>query len=262
MSTSSKRPAGTCAHHLLEPIALDDVVGRVGCRDDDVGGLQLLGQLLETDGLTVETLGEADRPVVVAVGDEDAGGTAGDQGLGDQLGGLAGADHQHPLLTEVAKRAPGKPDSHRGDRDPLLADRGLLAHPAAGSESAAEETVEDRPGGALDQRQLVGAFDLALDLGLADDHRVEPGGDLEKVVGRVARAQRVEVAEQLGGADLRLPGEHAQRRRLGFDWVGDDQVELGSIASRYGRRLVDAVNCGQLVQSADRTSLGQREALA
>ena len=76
---------------------------------------------------------------------------------------------------------------------------------------------------ALDQRQLVGAFDLALDLGLADDHRVEPGGDPEEVAGGLGRAQRVEVAEQLGRADLGLAGEHAERRRLGLDRVGDDR---------------------------------------
>ena len=48
------------------------------------------------------------------------------------------------------------------------------ARPLAGRERGAEEPVEDRAGRALDQRQLVGALDLALDLGLADDHRVEP----------------------------------------------------------------------------------------
>ena len=139
---------------------------------------------------------------------------------------------------------------------------GLLADAAAGGERAAEEAVEDRPGGALDQRQLVGAFDLALDLGLADDHRVEPGGDPEEVVGGVAAAARVEVAEQLGGRDLRLAGEDAERRRLGFDRVGDDQVELGAVAGRDRRRLVDALGGGQLAQGADGAALGQREPLA
>ena len=47
------------------------------------------------------------------------------------------------------------------------------ASPLAGGERAAEQAVEDRPGGALDEGQLVGALDLALHLGLAEDHRVE-----------------------------------------------------------------------------------------
>ena len=149
------------------------MVGRVGRGDDDVGRLELLGQLLEADGAAAEALGQADRAVVVAVGDEDGVDAAGGQRPGDQLGGLAGADDQHAALGEVAERAPRQLDRDRGDRDALLADRGLLAGPPAGGERAAEEAVEDRPGRALDQRQLVGALDLALDLGLADDHRVE-----------------------------------------------------------------------------------------
>ena len=261
MSTSSSgRPRGR--HHLLEVVALDDVVRRVGRRDDDVGPLELLGQLLEADRVAVEALGEPDRAVVMAVGDEDGGDAAGDQGAGEQLGGLAGADDEHAAVAEVAERAPRQLDRDRGDRDVLLADPGLIAGAAAGGEGAAEEAVEDRPGAALDQSQLVGALDLALDLGLAEDHRVEPGGDAEEVADRVAGAQRVEVAEQLGGADLGLAGEHAERGRLGLDRVGDDQVELGAVAGRDRRRLVDAGGLGQLAQGAGGAALGQREPLA
>ena len=238
------------------------MVRGVGRGDDDVGLGQLLGQLLEADGAAVEALGQPDRAVVVAVGDEDGADAAGDQGPGDQLGGLAGADDQHPAVGEVAERPPRQLDRDRGNRDALLADPGLLAGAAAGGEGAAEEAVEDRPGAALDQGQLVGAFDLALDLGLADDHRVEPGGDPQQVAGGLDRAQRVEVAEQLGRADLRLAGEHAQCGRLGLDRVGDDQVELGAVAGRDRRRLVDPGRGGQLAQGADGAALGQREPLA
>ena len=132
MSIISSGRSARCCHHLLEPVALDDVVRRVGRGDDDVGLDQLLGQLLEADGAATEALGEADRAVVVAVGDEDGADAAGDQGAGDQLGGLAGADHQHPALGEVAERAPRQLDRDRGDRDALLADPGLLAGAAAG----------------------------------------------------------------------------------------------------------------------------------
>ena len=107
---------------------------------------QLLGQVLEADRVAVEALGQPDRAVVVAVGDEDGVDAAGDQRPGDQLGGLAGADHQHPALGEVAERAARQLDRDRGDRDPLLADPGLLAGAAAGGQGAAEEAVEDRPG--------------------------------------------------------------------------------------------------------------------
>ena len=41
--------------------------------------------------ISVEALRQPDRPVVVAVGDEDGADPARDQRPGDQLGGLAGA---------------------------------------------------------------------------------------------------------------------------------------------------------------------------
>ncbi len=132
--------------------------------------------------------------------------------------------------------------------------------PAA--ERVAEEPVRDRTGGALHERQLVGALDLPLDLSLADDHRVEPGGDREQVAHRLGPAQRVERAEQLGRPDLRLAREHGQRGALGLDRVCGEQVELGAVAGRDRDRLVDRVGGGQLGQHARGTALGQRELLA
>ena len=44
--------------------------------------------------------------------------------------------------------------------------------------------------------------------------------------------------------------------------IGDDQVELGSVAGRDRRRLVDAGDVGQLAQGAGGTALGKGEALA
>ena len=176
--SSSGRPARV-AHHLGERLALDHVVRRAGRGDDDVGVDELLGQVLEADRVAAEALGEADRAVVVAVGDEDRLDALGRQRARGQLGGLAGADDEHPAIVELAERAAGELDRDRRDRHRALRDPGLGAGPLAGDERGAKEAVEDRPGGALDQRQLVGALDLSLDLGLADDHRVEPGGDAE-----------------------------------------------------------------------------------
>src|SRR3712207_8209911 len=51
------------------------------------------------------------------------------------------------------------------------------------------------------QRLLVRALDLALDLRLAHDHRLEPARHAEEVARRVAVAVRVD--RQLGGPDAR-----------------------------------------------------------
>ncbi len=163
-------------------------------------------QLLEAHRPAAEALGDADRAVVVAVGDEDGVHAAGGERPRRELGGLARADDQHRALLEVAERALRKLDRDLRDRKRPLRERRLGARALAGGKGAAEEAVEHGAGRVLDQRELVGALDLALDLGLADDHRLEAGGDAEEVVGGAGAAHRVEVGDELGRPDVRLAG--------------------------------------------------------
>ena len=104
----------------------------------------------------------------------NAGSTpAGGERPGGQLGGLAGADDDDQPARQVAERRWASSHRHRGHRHPALGDRRLRAGPLPGRQRPAEQPVEDRPGGALDQGELVGPLHLALDLRLAEDHRVE-----------------------------------------------------------------------------------------
>ena len=141
-------------------------------------------------------------------------------------------------------------------------DLGLGAGALAGRERGAEELVENRAGRALDQRQLVGALDLPLNLGLADDHRVEPGGDPEQVARGRGATQRVEVADELGRRRLGLAREQPEHEGLAGDRVRDAEVELGPVAGRDRRRLADLVVMDQLAEQPDRPALGQRQPLA
>ena len=120
----------------------------------------------------------------------------------------------------------------------------------------------ERPGRARGERRLVGALDLALHLGLADDHRLQPARDAVEVARGVAVAVRVDAVDQLGRAQPRLAGEHAQHGRLGLDRVADDDVELGAVAGREHDRLADLRVLGQLAQEPLRAPVGQRDALA
>jgi hypothetical protein len=129
-------------------------------------------------------------------------------------------------------------------------------------EGAAEEAVQHRAGGSLDEGQLVCALDLSLDLGLADDHRLQPGCDAEEVAGGVGSAQGVEGPEQLGGANRRLARDHAERGGLGLDGVGGDEIDLGAVAGGDRDALADRLLADEGVQHAGRLALGQREALA
>ena len=138
--------------------------------------------------------GQGDRALVAAVGDEDGVRAAGGQRPGGELGRLTGADQQYTARREVAQVALGELDGDRGDRDTLLPDGRLGAGPLARGERATEHPVEDRAGGALDQGQLVRPLHLPLDFGLADDHRVEPGGHPVEMARGLGAAQRVERA--------------------------------------------------------------------
>jgi hypothetical protein len=204
-------------------------------------------QVAGRQGVRWRIAGRAARRRVQAIGGCPARRAAG---VGD---GGAGGD------SEAAAGQLGRDGGHRHAR---AADAGVGPDVLAGREGVAEEAVGDRAGHALDQRELVGALDLALDLGLADDHRVEARGDREEMAGDVEVAQRVERVGQLGRARLGLAREDCQRGALGGDGVGRDEVELGAVAGRDRDRLVDLLVGGQLGEHRGRAPLGQREPLA
>ena len=170
---------------------------------------QLGGKVVEAHGLAAEALGQADRAVVVAVGDEHRVHAARRAARGRSA---RRSRRRRPPARGAIARSPqdvgrqlhgdGR-DRHARAAEPVSVRTRL---PAA--EGVAEEAVGDRPGRALDQRQLVGALDLALDLGLADDHRVEAGGDRRTGGARRRAAQRVERSRRARSAGCR-PGGRA-----------------------------------------------------
>src|SRR5205814_1321137 len=112
------------------------------------------------------------RPRAVAVDDAQDPDAVAAQHAGGHLAALAGADEQHPAVGERAERLACELDRGRGDRYAAAADRGAGPRPAPGGERVADEAVEQRatrPGAA---RELVGAAQLAEDLGLAQHHRL------------------------------------------------------------------------------------------
>jgi hypothetical protein len=115
---------------------------------------------------------------------------------------------------------------HRNSRKAQVAgpNLGLGTHSLAGLERGHEQAVGQRSGRLIGERRVVGTLDLALHLRLADDHRLQPGGDAIQVTGRVAVAVRVDRLRELGRADPRLGREHAQRDALGLYRIADDQI--------------------------------------
>ena len=171
------------------------------------------GQRVERDRAAAVALSQSERAVVAPVRHEQRLHAAVAQRARRELGVLAGADHEHAPVGEVAEEVGGQLHRHRRHRHARARHLRLAPHALAGGERVAEQPVRHRPGHALDQRHLVRALHLPLHLGLADDHRVEPGGDREEVLHRRAPAQRVDRAEQLRRPQSRLPRQDARARR-------------------------------------------------
>ena len=83
-------------------------------------------------------------------------------------------------------------DRDRGHAHAARADLRLCAHALAGCSAAANRRLVSGARAPGPHRRLVRAADLALDLGLADDHRLEAGGDAEELARGVAVARRVD----------------------------------------------------------------------
>ena len=199
-------------HDLLQLLRLHQQVRRRGGGDDDVGARERVGELVEAHRIAAEPPREADRAVLAARGDERDPRAAVSERASGQLAHLAGADDDPLAAGQVAEQLAGEHHADGREAQLALADRRLGAHPLAGGERGLEQVVGERSDGLARERRVVGALDLTLDLRLADDHRLEPGGDAVQVAGGVAVAVRVDRAGELGRPDVRLAGRASTAR--------------------------------------------------
>jgi hypothetical protein len=237
------------------------VRGRGGGHDD-VRGHQGLRQLVERDRGAVVAARQADRAIAAAIGHEHGGGPAVGQRTARELARLAGADDDHAPAPQVTQMLAGEGHGGAGQAQLPLADRRLGAHPLARGQRGPEQAVGERAGRVPGQRRLVGALDLTLDLGLADQHGLQARDDAVEVAGGVAVAVRVDRGGQLGGPDPGLAGQHRQHGGLGLHGVPDHEVQLGAVARRDGHRLVHLGLTAQIAQELHGARVGQRETLA
>ena len=98
-----------------------------------------------------------------------------------QLGHLAGAEDQHVEPLQVAEDLLRQRDRRVADRHGAFAEAGLGAHALADGERRVNSRLVSAP---VTWRSLafgVRVLDLAEDLRLADDQRIEAGGDAKQV---------------------------------------------------------------------------------
>ena len=212
MSSSGRPSRGAIT--ALELLAADDRVRRGGRGDDDVGALELGGQLVEAHAVAAEALRErAARSrrrlatkIVRTPWSASARAVSSLVSPAPRISTCA--------VREIAERARARARRRPTTRDTRLAAIAVSRRTRLPVGSAARNRrLVSGPVVPCVERELVGALDLALDLGLADDHRLEPGGDAEEVARRVAVAQRVDRVDELGRPDPGLAGEHPERRR-------------------------------------------------
>ena len=187
--------------------------------------------------------------------------------VGDrQRGHRAGADDECAGTGDGHGAAlEGGADQRRGG----AVDVGLGVGPLADAQRLLEEGVEGRADGAVllaDAQRLAG---LAEDLALADDHRVESGGDLEEVRDGALVVVDVEVRQQRLGGLLGARDEQAgevldaavEAVDLGVDLepvAGHDRGRLGDVltADHVGDQLDRAVGVeGEALEELDRSRL-------
>ncbi len=131
-----------------------------------------------------------------------------------QLARLAGADDHDLAAAQRSRaaraRAPRPRPAGSAARSPIAVS--VRTRLPVGS-AAVNRRLVSGPVGLLGERGLVGALDLPLDLGLADDHRLEPRDDAVQVPRRIAVAVRVDRGRQAGRPDPRLARRASSARR-------------------------------------------------
>ena len=158
------------------------------------------------------------------------------------------SEEERAFALETAEGVLGEVDRRRGDRLRHLGELRLGPHALAGVKSVFEETVQHRPRCTRAEGGLVGEADLAEDLRLSRNERIQARGDAEEMLDRLAALPHGQHALQL---EARAPFEVLTRNRR----VTSGQVDLGAVAGRAHDRA-------QLLRELDRMPVGEVEPFA
>ncbi|MPN40003.1 hypothetical protein SDC9_187538 [bioreactor metagenome] len=89
---------------------------------------------------------------------------------------------------------------------------------------------------------LQGAAHLAGDLGFADDHRVQPAGDLEEMLHGIAQTVDIHHADQITRTGF---GEQITGETNGLMEVLGVDIQFAPVAGRQHDQPADTVGCAQ-----------------
>ena len=230
-------------------------------RQDHVGLGNEMRELVEAVGRRLEPHGEIRRALGRAVRDGDGFEPCPAERRQRRLDHLARADQERPLVAEILEDL--LREIHRDPRhgDGAFGDAGLGPDALGGGERVLEEAGQDRAAGLAVDGGAVGVLDLAQDLRLAHDHRVEGRRHPQHVLHGLAFGEFVEVvfeARLVAGAcpSQVAPEERAQAMARSVE-VARERHDLDAIAGGDQHRLVDLVGADELLQRRRHVVHGQ-----
>ena len=240
------------------------------------------------DGASLELSREGFRRRQGPTCDRDLPDTLRPQVDAGELGHFAGAEDEDVQARQVTKNLLGELDGGVADRHRALGEARFMAHALSDGERGVEESMGYGAREVEIVCREIGGLDLAEDLRLSDDERIEAGGDAKKMARRLDAAMAVEVlgqsrlveavivAEEAGeavGGRVRIAdrvdfGTVARRQhdRLGADAARGERVkrrvesrpsEVDGFAQLHGRRAMAEANCEKAHHSLEIVTLRQ-----
>ena len=144
--------------------------------DDDVRFVQVPGDFIQRDGVSGILLSQFLRSFQGTVGDDHLVQAAVVQVFCDKFNRFTGADQQCRMPGQVAEYLPGQTNCSVSNGHRVVPNHGVAAYVLGYLERMLEQAVQHFADTACFPGRLVCLFQLAQDLRLSHDHRVQAAG--------------------------------------------------------------------------------------
>ena len=214
-------------------VAREDVMRRAAGGEQISTSGKASSSRLVVDHAAVELAGEGLGALPRAIRDEYFGHTGAAQMTQRGFGHLPRPDHQDAFSFERTEDVARQLDRGVADGDGAFANVGFRTHALGDVEGAGHHQVEESAERAVLFGHRVGAFELAENLRLADDHRIEAGRDAKQMADRVRAVVAVQIRHHPGSFDGAGFGEEC------FD--GAAEAASSAVAAISTRLQVDRI---------------------
>ena len=226
------------AHGRRHQLAGQDGSAQPPAGDDEVGQRERAPQAGPVDGAHAVPGGEVPGAVGAGV-DLDivnpAVAQSGDGGTG--VGARADDERAHALRRQVPR---GDLQADGDDAAPGAGQRGPGGHVPRGGRGVLDDAGQGAGDGALGGGEDQGAAELAGDLALADDHRLQASRSGEELVVRGPARPEAQAHGPIGSRSLGEEGGHVVAQGLGRQIVGGVQEDRQTVAGAQDEGAVEA----------------------